>query len=189
MTVTEPPRGTPGVFLDRDGVLNWAAVRDGRPYPPRDLTEAQLLPDALLACRELKAAGAVLVVVTNQPDVRRGTAQAESVQEINDWLRAELPVDDVRVCLHDDGDGCDCRKPKPGLLVEAAADWGVDLAASVMVGDRWRDIVAGQAAGCRTVFIDRGYQERQPEAPDLVVTTLRDAVPWIIERLREERMT
>lgn len=189
MTLAERPLPRRGVFLDRDGVLNRARIRDGRPYPPRDVSEAELLPDALAACRQLKAAGAVLVVVTNQPEVRRGTAEAESVHAINAWLRAHLPVDDIGVCLHDDADHCDCRKPKPGLLVQAAADHGLDLPSSIMVGDRWRDVGAGQQAGCRTVFIDRNYAERQPESPDLTVSELGDAVPWIIERLHEEHAT
>jgi D-glycero-D-manno-heptose 1,7-bisphosphate phosphatase len=175
------------VFLDRDGVLNYAPVEAGRPRPPREAGEVRLLPDAQGACRALKAAGAVLVVVTNQPDAARGATTVESLRAVNALVVRELPVDDVRTCLHDDVDDCDCRKPRPGLLVQAAQEWGLDLAGSVMVGDRWRDIGAGQQAGCRTVFIDRGYQERRPAAPDLVVTTLGDAVPWIIDRLHEER--
>lgn len=188
MTVVDARRPRRAVFLDRDGVLNRAAVRDGRPHPPSALSEAELLPDALPACQALKAAGATLVVVTNQPDVRRGTTPAETVAAINAWILSMLPLDDIRVCLHDDEDDCDCRKPKPGLLVQAAADWGVELAGSIMVGDRWRDVHAGQQAGCRTVYIDRAYTERRPEAADLVVNELGDAVPWMIERLREERL-
>jgi len=175
------------VFLDRDGVLNRAELRDGRPHPPPDAASAQLLPDALAACEQLKAAGAVLVVVTNQPDVRRAHTTGESVSAINDWLRARLPVDDVRTCLHDDADDCACRKPRPGLLVQAADELGLDLPSSVMVGDRWKDVAAGRRAGCRTVFVDRDYAERRPQGPDLTVHSLGDAVPWIIERLDEER--
>jgi D-glycero-D-manno-heptose 1,7-bisphosphate phosphatase len=134
VTVVDARRPRRAVFLDRDGVLNRAAVRDGRPHPPSALSEAELLPDALPACQALKAAGATLVVVTNQPDVRRGTTPAETVAAINAWILSMLPLDDIRVCLHDDEDDCDCRKPKPGLLVQAAADWGVELAGSIMVG-------------------------------------------------------
>lgn len=175
------------VFLDRDGVLNRALVRDGRPYPPRDVAEAELLPGALLACQALKAAGATLVMVTNQPDLGRGTTTPATVAAINSWLQEALSLDDVRVCPHEDADGCGCRKPLPGMLVDAAAELAVDLAGSVMVGDRWRDVDAGRAAGCATVFVNRDYAERRPEQPDLVVRELGDAVPWILERLCEEQ--
>ena len=168
------------VFLDRDGVLNESTIRDGRPYPPDTLDEFRLLPGVVDACATLHRAGLVLVVVTNQPDVARGTQDASVVEAMHARLRALLPIDAILVCPHDDADACNCRKPKPGLLVEGATTFDVDLARSVMVGDRWRDIEAGVAAGCRTVFIDRGYAERRPETPDLTVGNLADAVPWIL---------
>jgi D-glycero-D-manno-heptose 1,7-bisphosphate phosphatase len=169
------------VFLDRDGVLNRVLLRDGKPYPPASLAELQLLPGVEEACRRLRAAGWLLVVVTNQPDIARGTQRRELVDEMNDTLKAKLRLDDVRVCPHDNRDRCDCRKPAPGMLLQAANEWGIALDASVMVGDRWRDIEAGRRAGCRTVFVDCGYNERRPEAPDLVVRGLADAVGWILE--------
>jgi len=167
------------VFLDRDGVLNRAIVRTGRPYPPRSMDEVQILPGVEEACRRLHAAGFLLIMVTNQPDVASGTQTRVAVDAMNAALRARLALDDVRVCPHDDADDCPCRKPRPGLLCAAAREWHVDLAASVMVGDRWRDIEAGRAAGCRTVFIDYGYAERRPGGEDVVVASLIDAVPWI----------
>lgn len=173
------------VFLDRDGVLNRAEVREGRPYPP-DLAGAELLPLVAEACAALKLAGFLLIVVTNQPDIARGTLDQAASRAVDDWLREELPIDDIRVCPHDDGDNCMCRKPRPGLLTDAAVDWRVTLALSTMVGDRWRDVEAGQRAGCRTVFIDRLYSERRPDEPDLVVGELAEAVPWIVERSNEE---
>jgi D-glycero-D-manno-heptose 1,7-bisphosphate phosphatase len=124
-----------------------------------------------------------LIVVTNQPDVRRGKQRPEVIEAIHDVLRSRLAIDDVRVCPHDDEDACACRKPAPGLLVDAARDWGIALASSVMVGDRWRDVEAGRRAGCRTVFVDGGYAERRPTDPDLVVQSLHAAVPWIIATL------
>ena len=168
------------VFLDRDGVLNRAEVRDGRPYPPAAVADLELLPGVEEACAELRRAGFVLVVVTNQPDVARGTRTRESVDELNQALAAALPLDDVVVCPHDDADACACRKPLPGMLVDAAGRWGVDLAASFMVGDRWRDVEAGRRAGCRTVFLHRGYSEPMPEAPDATVSDLPTAARWIL---------
>jgi D-glycero-D-manno-heptose 1,7-bisphosphate phosphatase len=123
----------------------------------------------------------LLVVVTNQPDISRGTQTRAAVDAMNQLVRERLQLDDVRVCPHDDADFCDCRKPAPGLLVSAARDWNIALHASVMVGDRWRDVESGRRAGCKTVFIDNGYSERRPEAPDLIVPSFSDAVPWILQ--------
>jgi D-glycero-D-manno-heptose 1,7-bisphosphate phosphatase len=168
-------------FLDRDGVLNAPVVVDGRPCPPASVDGLELLPGVSEACRDLAAAGMALIVVTNPPVIARGTADAAVVDTINRRLQEELGLDEVVVCPHDDREGCDCRKPKPGMLLAAAERWDVDLARSVMVGDRWRDIAAGRAAGTRTVFIDRHYREQAPDRPDLTVTELQESVPWIIE--------
>jgi D-glycero-D-manno-heptose 1,7-bisphosphate phosphatase len=168
------------VFLDRDGVINRAVVRDGRPYPPVDADHVEVLPGVAAALRRLKAAGYLLIVVTNQPDVARGTQSRAAVEAIHARLAFELPVDDFRVCYHDDRDACECRKPKPGLILDAARAHAVDLHASVMVGDRWRDVEAGRRAGCRTVFVDDEYAERKPENPDAVVGTLDEAATWIL---------
>lgn len=172
------------VFFDRDGVLNRCEVRDGRPHPPRHADEVRLLPKVEEACAVLKRAGLVLIVVTNQPDIARGTASLEDVDAINGRLRALLPLDEIAVCPHDDDDDCPCRKPRPGLVVDSAATWGIDLATSVLVGDRWRDIEAGRAAGVATVFIDRGYAERRPLGSDIVVSELHAAVPFVLDRAR-----
>lgn len=168
------------VFLDRDGVLNVAIVRNGRPYPPASIAELKFCPGVEEACARLKRAGLLLVMVTNQPDIARGTATIAEVNEINRVIQNRLDLDDIRVCPHDDADDCDCRKPKPGLILAAARDLGIDLQSSFMVGDRWRDVAAGHAAGCRTVFIDHGYVERRPEGPDLVTNSLAAATPDII---------
>jgi D-glycero-D-manno-heptose 1,7-bisphosphate phosphatase len=168
------------VFLDRDGVLNAAVVRDGRPYPPSTLSEMSLLPGVEEACYRLKEAGFLLIVVTNQPDIARATTSSNEVDAINSALKSRLDLDEVSVCPHDDADGCDCRKPKPGLLFAAAQRWNINLPASFMVGDRWRDVEAGRAAGCRTVFLDYGYAERRPQSPDIATTSLAAVVPQLI---------
>jgi D-glycero-D-manno-heptose 1,7-bisphosphate phosphatase len=170
------------VFLDRDGVINRALVRNGKPYPPAAVDEVEVLPGVTEALRRLKAAGYLLVVVTNQPDVARGTQARAAVEAIHARLARELPIDDFRCCFHDDRDACECRKPKPGLLHDAAAVHGIDLGASVIVGDRWRDVEAGRQAGCATVFIDYAYSERRPDRPDAVVGSLAEATDWILAR-------
>ena len=169
------------VFLDRDGVLNEPILRDGKPHPPDSPSAVQIAPQAAAALHRLKSLGLPLIVVTNQPDVARGVQSAETVEAIHRRLSSELPIDDFLTCYHDDRDGCPCRKPKPGLILEGAARHGVDPSRSFLIGDRWRDIDAGKAAGCRTVWIDRGYRERGPsQPPDTRVASLGEAVDWIV---------
>ncbi len=168
------------VFLDRDGVINRAVVRDGKPYPPASLAEVEVLPGVAEALARLRAAGFLLLVATNQPDVARGTQRREVVEAINARLLAELPLDEVFVC-YEDGPDCPRKKPNPGLLLEAAAKYDIDLAGSFMVGDRWRDIEAGHRAGCRTIFIDYGYREqRPPHPPDWTTDSLAGAAEWAL---------
>lgn len=167
------------VFLDRDGVLNRAVMRGGRPFSPASAEETELLEGVEAACRALKAAGFLLICVTNQPDIARRTRTRAEVEAINEKLKSALGLDDVRMCPHDDGDGCACRKPKPGLLLDAARDFDIDLKSSIMVGDRWRDVEAGKQAGCRTVFVDHGYAEERPTGADFVCSGLQDALAWI----------
>ena len=175
------------VFLDRDGVINRAVVRDGKPYPPASAAALEILPGVADALARLRQAGFRLVVVTNQPDVARGTQRRAEIDRMHAALAAALPLDEFRVCDHDDADDCECRKPKPGLIVAAARDAGVSLADSFVVGDRWRDVEAGQRAGCAAIFVDRGYHERRPENADAVVGSLPEAADWILTRLRSER--
>ncbi len=174
----------PGVFLDRDGVVNRAAVVDGHPFPPASVGELEILPGVVDACAQFRRAGLAVIVVTNQPDVARGSTTRSSIEAINDALCARVPVDELVVCFHDDADACGCRKPAPGLLVEAAQRWSIALNESVMVGDRWSDVRAGHEAGCATIWVDNGYDERRPDEQDLTVANLADAVPWILAHCR-----
>jgi D-glycero-D-manno-heptose 1,7-bisphosphate phosphatase len=168
------------VFLDRDGVLNRPSVRNGVAHPPASLEDLVVTPGAEAACGAFSRAGLLLIVVTNQPDLARGTADREVVDAINDQLRRHLGLDDVFVCAHDDADDCTCRKPRPGLLLDAAHRWSVRLGGSVMVGDRWRDVEAGRRAGCATVLVRRDHDEKLVSGADRVVANLREAVPWIL---------
>lgn len=170
------------VFLDRDGVINRAIERDGRPYPPRTIADFEILPEVPAACAKLKAAGFLLVVATNQPDVGRGTLDQSIVENIHAHMRSRLPLDRVEVCYHA-GKGqseCDCRKPRPGMLLRAARELQADLRQCWMVGDRWRDVDCGHAAGCKTIFIDRGYAEELKQKPDFTVRNLLEAAEIII---------
>jgi len=174
--------GRPAVFLDRDGTLNVQVVRGGKPYPPATLDEFRLFADAPAACRDLKAAGYVLVVATNQPDVGRGDQPQAEVEAMNARLCQLLPeIDRVEVC-YDPGRGEPSRrrKPEPGMLLDAAAALDLDLARSWMVGDRWRDVDCGQRAGVRTVFIDFDYAEELRSPPDFTVRSLAQAIEVIL---------
>ena len=173
------------VFLDRDGVLNHASVdARGTPHPPDTLEELRIYPEAPECLEALRQAGFALIVVTNQPDVARGTQTRAMVDAINRRLESLMPLDDVLVCDHDGRDHCDCRKPKPGMLTGAAAKHGIDLAASYMIGDRYKDIEAGQRAGCEvSIWIDHGNTgERAPEPPFERAASLREATNWILAR-------
>jgi D-sedoheptulose 7-phosphate isomerase len=171
----------PAVFLDRDGVINRTVVRDGKPFPPSGMKELELLPDVASSLHDLKAHGFALFVITNQPDVSRGTQTRDAVEAIHRELASSLPIDDIFVCYHDDADHCACRKPNPGMLLEAQRKHNIDLSRSFVIGDRWRDIDAGHAAGCKTVLIDYGYRERKPaRPPEATVRSLREAADWIL---------
>jgi D-glycero-D-manno-heptose 1,7-bisphosphate phosphatase len=171
------------VFLDRDGVLNRALVRDGFPYAPTSLEEFELLPGVKEACVRLNNAGYLLVVATNQPDVGRGTLSRELVESMHAKLMEELPLDRIEVSYAAGaafGEPSEFRKPKPGMLKHAAAELGINLPQSWMIGDRWRDISAGHAAGCRTVLIDYGYSEEFPDLPDFTARSLGEAAEIIL---------
>jgi D-glycero-D-manno-heptose 1,7-bisphosphate phosphatase len=174
------------VFLDRDGVINRALVRNRKPYAPSHLGEFRLLPRVTEAVAELKSVGFLVIVVTNQPDVGDGLMTPETLEAMHTRLRERVPVDAILVCPHRREDGCECRKPKPGLIHRAAADWSIDVRHSYLVGDRATDIVAGLAAGLYTLFLDRGYAELLVERPDLRVGSLRQAVRRILAREANE---
>lgn len=170
------------VFLDRDGVINRAIERDGKPFAPMNYSEFEIYPEVLGACQKIKAAGFLIVVATNQPDVERGTMKKETVEAIHAEMCRALPIDRVEVC-YDSGYGAvesEFRKPKPGMLLRAARELDIDLAQSWMVGDRWRDIDCGFAAGVKTVFIDRHYTEALRQKPDFSAGNLAEAADIIL---------
>ena len=177
----------PAVFLDRDGVINATHVVDGIPHPPASAAECEILPGVAEAMALLATEGLPLIVVTNQPDVARGAQTQAEVERINDCLRSHLPIAAVYACYHDNADACDCRKPKPGMLLRAAEEHRLDLAASFMVGDRSGDVLAGAAAGCRTFLIDRPYSKADRCSPGAKVADLPEAARQIVEIVRARR--
>lgn len=174
--------GRPAIFLDRDGVLNKVTVVDGTPLPPDHAEQLELLPGVADACQRLKELGYVLVVVTNQPDIARGKQSQAEVDRMHLKLRSWLPLDEVVVCAHDDSDGCGCRKPLPGMLVEAAKRLELDLSSSFCIGDRWRDVEAAHRAGVTAIYIDRNYGERKATGAAVTVGSLADALPFVESR-------
>ena len=167
------------VFLDRDGVINQAQVREGLPFSPADMTEFFWVEPIKDVTLELKSLGYLLFCVTNQPDVGRGLQSREIVESFHTAILTELPIEKIFTCYHDDSDQCNCRKPRPGLIVDAQKEYSLDLAASWLVGDRWKDIDAGAAAGCNTVFLEYGYDEKLKTKPDYTISQLAQLVPLI----------
>ena len=168
------------VLLDRDGVINEAVVKEMRPFPPNNLEELKIIAGVEEALINLSNKGFKLIVVTNQPDVKRGKTSLEQVNKINIYLQEILPIDAIYCCFHDDQDNCNCRKPKPGLIEKAYDEFSINSSETYMVGDRWRDVEAGFAAGCRTFFIDYGYNEKQPTNFDFRVQSLLEASKIIL---------
>jgi D-glycero-D-manno-heptose 1,7-bisphosphate phosphatase len=166
------------VFFDRDGVLNHAVVRNGKPYPPKDLGDFIIYDDALNCTTQLKENGFYIFVVTNQPDVKSGIQSLETMRAMNAMLQRAMPIDHIEVCFDKDSG---FYKPEPGMLIATAQNFGVDLKASYMVGDRWRDIGAGIKAGCaKSIFIDRGYKEHLSYVPDYTCKTLSEVANYIL---------
>jgi D-glycero-D-manno-heptose 1,7-bisphosphate phosphatase len=179
------PRPHRAIFLDRDGVINRPLIREGKPYPPSSLVEFEILAGVRKACQALRELRYLVVVVTNQPDVGRGIIAREVVETIHRWLLQQLPLDRIMTCFHGGeayGDPCDCRKPLPGMLFQAAEEFRINLDDSFMIGDRWRDIDCGFNAGCKTIFIDWGYEEKLKRDPDYFARDLLDASK-LIEQL------
>jgi D-glycero-D-manno-heptose 1,7-bisphosphate phosphatase len=171
----------PAVFLDRDGVLVETLVEGGQALAPLSLADFRLTEGVADAVRRLRQAGLLPIVFTNQPDIARGRLAPEVLEAMHARLRAMVPVEDILVCPHDDGDACACRKPKPGMLETAARKWAIDLSRSFAVGDRWRDVEAGRAAGCYTILLSRSYSECL--TADARVPDLATAVDVVLTRV------
>ena len=163
-------------FLDRDGVLNASIMFEGVPCPPRSVSEVEILPGVQQAINLLIQNDYLPIVITNQPDVARGSKSISDIKRINEHIGIEVGLSNFYICPHDDVDLCSCRKPMPGLILLAAKELGIDLSKSFLVGDRWRDILAGQAVDLPSFFIDYSYHEFQPKQPFTRVNSLLEAV-------------
>jgi D-glycero-D-manno-heptose 1,7-bisphosphate phosphatase len=177
---TSPAALGRAVFLDRDGVINRSVVCNGKPFPPRTVAEFSIYPDVVHACSLLKSAGFLLIVATNQPDVGRGSQDRAVVEEMHRRMLAALPIDRIEVCYDPVAELSECYKPAPGMLLRAARELSLDLSQSYMIGDRWRDVDCGYAAGCTTVFIDRGYSEELRRQPDFRAGSLLEAAGIVL---------
>ena len=175
------------IFLDRDGVINKTIIEDGLPSSPNSIDELEILPGVKESILRLKKLNFICIVVTNQPDVPRGKINKNTVIKMNNFLKKEIKLDDIFVCYHDDKDNCNCRKPKPGLLIYASKKWNVDFKKSFMIGDRWRDIQAGEKVGCKTIYLDYNYKDIKPKKPDFVTDKLLNAV-YLIEKFQNKKV-
>jgi D-glycero-D-manno-heptose 1,7-bisphosphate phosphatase len=167
------------IFLDRDGVINKLVFREGKAQAPYLLEEFELYEGVIEALKIIKAHGYLAIIVTNQPDVARGWVAKESVEMINNKILELLPIDDIKICFHTNDHNCQCRKPMPGMLIEAAKDWGIDLLNSFMIGDRFGDVAAGKAAGCKTILIGAGDEQGVHPNPDFRASLLIEATKFI----------
>lgn len=174
------------IFLDRDGVINKSFVKNGLPYAPTSFDQLKILPGVKESILKLKDLKFVCLIVTNQPDVVRGKTKKDTVIKINSYIKDKLKLDDILVCYHDDSDNCECRKPKPGMLLQGSKKWNIDLKQSYMIGDRKKDIEAGERAGCKTIFIDHNYKEIMPKSPDFTTDSLLSAT-HIIEKFNSKK--
>ncbi len=167
------------VFLDRDGVVNKALVVNGTPFSPRLLQEVEIVEEVSNCVIRLKKLGFKIAIVTNQPDIARAKTTLSKVNEIHDFITEETGITNFFICPHDDSDNCECRKPKIGLLLQAATRLKIDLKRSYLIGDRWKDIEAGQSAGCKSIFINNNYLEKAPKLPYIEVKSLSEATQII----------
>jgi D-glycero-D-manno-heptose 1,7-bisphosphate phosphatase len=148
-------------FFDRDGVLNKAIIKNGKPYPPTSLAELEVVEGSIETLQKLKEKEFKIFVITNQPDVSRGRSEKKKIEEMNKYLQDIMPIDHVYTCYHDDHHQCNCRKPKPGMIIDASRQHNIDLSLSFVVGDRWKDIEAGNSAGCKCFYLDFDYNEKK----------------------------
>ncbi len=173
------------IFLDRDGVINKVIFRNGKVSSPWRFEEFEILPDVKKVLTKFKEMGFLKIVVSNQPDVKRGFLKKEELEKMNQFLIQNLPIDEIMICPHDDDDHCNCRKPKPGLILEAAKKYGIDLKQSFLIGDTWKDVEAGKRAGCKVILIKKDYNKEIQNNCDFLVNNLEEALKVIKKSIQE----
>lgn len=176
----------PAAFIDRDGVLNRAVMRDGQWVSPRTLAEFQLFNGLSQAASILRDAGHLVFVVTNQPDVARGLMSYDDLSSMSAQVMDALRPDEIWTCVHDDADNCTCRKPRPGALIQLARRWNADLSRSVIIGDTQKDVGAGRAAGIPAIIVDRDYN--QSVSADFRVSDIGQAAELAVHIAQRKEM-
>lgn len=169
------------IFLDRDGVINIPLIREGKSFAPRTVRDFKFYPDMSAILKNLKSLDFLLIIVTNQPDIGNGLVDIRVVEAMHKTINQQLPIDHIEMCPHSQKDECECRKPKPGMLLQSALRFNINLRESIMIGDRWSDIEAGQKAGCKSIFIDRHYHEQRPNGSYLTVESLQEAAYYLLK--------
>ena len=142
------------VFIERDSILNEVRSGPKQQIPPMGLEDFKIISEAAEPLKKLKAVGFVLIATTNQPGLSRGDQSRRELDRMHDMLRRSFPLDDIMLCPHDEADQCPCRKPRPGLLIEAAFKWHLNLDHSFVVSDKWQDAEAARSAGCTSLLVN-----------------------------------
>lgn len=177
------------VFLDRDGIINEVIRINNKPYPPDSLSTFRLISGVSEKLKQLRDAGYLLFVITNQPDVARGKTPRHIIEEIHKFISEEILLEEIFCCYHDDKDDCTCRKPRPGFFLEAEKKWGVDLSNSFMVGDRWKDIEAAENARVNSIFVDYNYDEPKPISQQFTTGSPLEALTYILNQTKSKNET
>ena len=174
------------IFLDRDGVLSKTSLVNGKSFAPRNLRDFKLYSDSTQSVKKLKSIGFMVFVVTNQPDVGKKLISRSTLEQMHNKLKKKTHVDGIYVCVHRQDENCYCRKPNPGMILDAAKKHHIDWKKSFVVGDRASDIEAGQKANCRTIFLKKKYYENAPTKQEATFLNLREATNYILkqEKLR-----
>jgi len=167
------------IILDRDGIINKIVIRNGKASSPRKLGEFKFLPNIKKYLESFREMGFLNIVFTNQPDISRGLLKREELRKMHKFISEILPIDEIKFCPHDDNDNCSCRKPKPGLILEAAKKWSIDLKKSYVIGDGWKDMAAGKRAGCKTFLMRRKYNKNLQSGFDFGVNNLKEVIKII----------
>ena len=170
------------IFIDRDGIINKVVMREGTVSSPWRLEEFEILPDVKECLGAFKKMGFLNIVFSNQPDISRGFLKIDDLDKMHKIIADKLPMDEIKFCPHDDKAHCSCRKPKPGLILEAVEKWSIDLEKSYVIGDSWKDIGAGKAAGCKTFLLRREYNKDFQKDYNFEVNNLKEMVE-IIKKL------
>jgi D-glycero-D-manno-heptose 1,7-bisphosphate phosphatase len=169
----------PAVIIERDGILNHPRVEKNQPVPPLRFEDFHINEDAIEPIKELKAAGFLVIVTTNQPGLSRGTQSRRELDLMHGMMRRKFPIDDLFICPHDEMDRCPCRKPKPGLIKEAIWKWQLDMDRSFVISDKWQDAQAAHVMGCTSILLQSPWNGKGhhdfvlPDIPSLAQKILQ----------------